>query len=147
MKTICCIAVKGGGKFLLLKRAKNDTFPGLWEFPSGKVEEGENLEQCSKRELLEEAGLEAKELSYKGKSERMNKGVVTVVHHFLVKSFSGSPETSEEHSDLGWFTRKEIMMMGSLEKDADSTKDSTGKVGTDVVNFLEGNYNNTQNTR
>jgi 8-oxo-dGTP diphosphatase len=47
------------GKFLLMKRADNDTFlPGVWEIPGGKLEFGENPLDGAKREIKEEAGLD-----------------------------------------------------------------------------------------
>jgi 8-oxo-dGTP pyrophosphatase MutT (NUDIX family) len=136
MKTITCIAAEKGGKFLLLRRARQDTFPGLWEFPSGKVEEGESLEACARRELLEEAGLSAKDLAYRGKRERVNNDAVTLVHYFLAKNYSGSPKISEEHTEFGWFSKKEIMGMDGLEKNASPDMDSTGKVGTDAIHYF-----------
>lgn len=135
-KTITTVVVERNGKFLLLKRARNDTFPGLWEFPSGKVEGEESLEECAKRELREEAGLEARGLSYRGKRERINRDVITLVHYFHAKSFSGTPKISGEHSELGWFSTKEIMRMGRLDVGADPSANSEGKVGTDVLHFF-----------
>lgn len=46
-------------RVLLLRRAATDTYPGLWELPSGGVDDGEDLESAFKREVLEETGLTA----------------------------------------------------------------------------------------
>ena len=46
------------GKILIAKRkAGDELFAGLWEFPGGKVDEGEDPEMCIIRELEEELGV------------------------------------------------------------------------------------------
>jgi mutator protein MutT len=45
------------GKILIGKRKAGDTFGGYWEIPGGKVEKGENLANCLKREMKEELGI------------------------------------------------------------------------------------------
>ena len=42
---------------LIAQRNTDEMLGGLWEFPGGKLEEGETLEACTERELLEELGL------------------------------------------------------------------------------------------
>ena len=51
------------GKILLAKRASHQHQGGLWEFPGGKVEEGENPRQALVRELEEELAIRAEEAS------------------------------------------------------------------------------------
>jgi 8-oxo-dGTP diphosphatase len=46
------------GKVLIGKRKKGWRFAGKWEFPGGKIEPGETHEECLKRELREELGIE-----------------------------------------------------------------------------------------
>lgn len=50
--------IRGGeGRILLTKRAKHAHQGGLWEFPGGKVETGESVQEALRRELLEEVGI------------------------------------------------------------------------------------------
>ncbi len=48
------------GQVLLAQRPKNKSMAGLWEFPGGKVEEGETPEYALMRELEEELGIETR---------------------------------------------------------------------------------------
>ncbi len=52
--------LKKGDKFLLVRRPLNKKRGGLWEFPGGKVEDGETLKEAIERELKEELGIETK---------------------------------------------------------------------------------------
>ena len=47
------------GKVLICQRAATDAFPLKWEFPGGKVEEGEGSAAALTRELTEELGIRA----------------------------------------------------------------------------------------
>lgn len=45
------------GRILIGRRAPHKPVPGYWEFPGGKLEEGEDIPSCICRELLEELDL------------------------------------------------------------------------------------------
>ncbi len=45
------------GRFLLTSRPEGKVYAGYWEFPGGKFEPGETLEQALRRELQEEIGI------------------------------------------------------------------------------------------
>ena len=52
------------GKILISKRRENGLLGGLWEFPGGKIEKGENARNCIIREIKEELGVEIKPTSF-----------------------------------------------------------------------------------
>lgn len=100
------------GKFLIVKRADNDSFlPGIWEIPGGKLEPGEDPLDGARREVKEEAGLDVELVSpisiwtygdYSG-------GTQFIQIDYLCKII-GNPEVklSEEHSDFAWITYDEL---------------------------------------
>jgi 8-oxo-dGTP diphosphatase len=56
---VTAAVIENGGKVLIARRKKGDRFEGLWEFPGGKIEAGENPRECLRRELREEMDVEA----------------------------------------------------------------------------------------
>ncbi|RTL15340.1 MAG: NUDIX domain-containing protein [Burkholderiales bacterium] len=52
------VLVAPDGQFLLTSRPEGKVYAGYWEFPGGKVEAGESIEQALARELREELGIE-----------------------------------------------------------------------------------------
>jgi len=130
-KIITSTCIEKNKKFLILKRSKNDTMPGLWEFPGGKIVIGEKLKESAKREVFEETGLTIKNIEYIGYSERFSEdrnvksGYHTLVHHFYCSSFKNDLKISEEHEKFKWSTEKEILSMKIGRE-----------IGTDTINFF-----------
>jgi A/G-specific adenine glycosylase len=51
------VTVNRKGEVLIAQRKQDDMLGGLWEFPGGKQEPGETIEECIIRELCEELGI------------------------------------------------------------------------------------------
>ena len=51
------VLLRDGGEFLLTSRPSGKVYEGYWEFPGGKIETGESVEQALRRELEEEIGI------------------------------------------------------------------------------------------
>jgi 8-oxo-dGTP diphosphatase len=54
---VACALIDVDGRVLIAERPAGKPMAGLWEFPGGKVEEGEGLEETLIRELQEELGI------------------------------------------------------------------------------------------
>lgn len=74
-----CAIIRRRDMLLIAQRCPGDTFGGYWEFPGGKREPGESIEDCLVREVREELAVEVrpagllcvKEHSYPGKNLRL----------------------------------------------------------------------------
>ena len=48
---VTCGVIEKEGKFLIVQRGETMRYALKWEFPGGKIEAGETLKECMKREL------------------------------------------------------------------------------------------------
>jgi 8-oxo-dGTP diphosphatase len=56
-----CALVDADGRVLIAQRPEGKAMAGLWEFPGGKIEDGERPEESLIRELKEELGIDVRE--------------------------------------------------------------------------------------
>jgi len=57
MKRVVAALIWQGGNLLVCQRTRHQTMPLKWEFPGGKIEEGEQPRDALRRELQEELGI------------------------------------------------------------------------------------------
>jgi 8-oxo-dGTP diphosphatase / 2-hydroxy-dATP diphosphatase len=89
---------------ILLGMKKRGFGAGRWNGFGGKLDEGESLEDAARRELMEEVGLEALDLTEKGvlDFEFENDPKILEVHIFLITKYKGKSEETEEMKPQ-WF--------------------------------------------
>jgi 8-oxo-dGTP diphosphatase len=101
------IAAKVDGKWLLVKRAHAPS-KGKYAFPGGRVEAGEGLEEAARRELAEETGLEAGELSVLSTLSLPGNGCQYELTVFSAKEVSGALAAGDDAADAGFYSLEEI---------------------------------------
>lgn len=60
MIRVACAAVIINDEKVYMVRERKEVAKGLWGLPGGKLEDGESLEECIRREVFEETGIELK---------------------------------------------------------------------------------------
>ncbi len=87
--------IEKNNKFLLVQRPFNKKNGGLWEFPGGKVEKDETLENAIKRELKEELGINVLSIESIEKIEYDYGDFFIELYLFKIKNFSGKIDLKE----------------------------------------------------
>ena len=92
---------------LLMKRNKEPNL-GLWVAPGGKIEKDEAPYECAARELLEETGLQARELHLRGIVSIVMPRLEQPCMQFLytVIDFSGQLVPDEREGELRWWSEE-----------------------------------------
>ena len=90
---------------LVLKRSDN----GKWNFPGGKVEPGENLEQAAAREVLEETGLKIKPTRIVHLfSNATDDGGTFIFIMFKAATANSDVKLNKEHSEYRWVNYEQL---------------------------------------
>ncbi len=115
IKVTCAIIVENN-KILTAKRSSSMPHSGFWEFPGGKIEEGESSENCLMREIKEELNCEI----------HIHKKLPAFTHQHLDKHIelqpyvcsiaNGTPQPLE-HSEIRWLNTSELLYLNWLPAD------------------------------
>lgn len=107
MKTVTAALIIKDDKILICQRSKDDKQPEKWEFPGGKIEPGETLEECLVREIREELNIDIDiDVKFGESIYEYPSGVIRLVG-FLAKWRSGEIKLNV-HDDCRWVSRDEL---------------------------------------
>jgi 8-oxo-dGTP diphosphatase len=104
------------GKILLAKRKKDDPLKGKWEFPGGKIERNESPEDCLRRELHEELGIDVKVGAFFCSSTFAYEHIAVDLLVYRIASFTGVAK-AYDHAELAWVTPADLMNYDLPEAD------------------------------
>jgi 8-oxo-dGTP diphosphatase len=96
------------GRILLTRRAEDAHMGGLWEFPGGKVDEGEGPAEALVRELREELGLEAEVEQPLTFAVHEELGLRILLLFFAVRIVSGEPHGREGQA-VAWVSTADLL--------------------------------------
>ena len=107
-----------GDRFLAAERPAGSSHEGFWEFPGGKIEEGESPSDALDRELREELGITVTEAAFWQivAHDYRERGIHVRLHFFHVRRFVGEPEP-KENQRLRWVTTEEALALNFLPAD------------------------------
>ena len=98
------IVLNSKNEILLIKGPKRG-----WEMPGGQVEEGESLTAAAIRETKEESGIDVEILKFCGIFQNVERSICNTL--FLAKPIGGTPTTSPESLEVGYFPIEEALVM------------------------------------
>ena len=101
---------------LLSQRSAQKSFPLQWEFPGGKIEEGENSEGALKRELFEELNIEIDKIKLFDSVVHEYELFRANIEFFLINEWSGKL-INKEGQNLHWKKLNDLSGLKILDAD------------------------------
>lgn len=129
MKRVVAGLILQDGKLLVCQRTRHQTMPLKWEFPGGKIEEGEQPRDALRRELEEELGIHASigDEVARIQHEYPNGGMVEL-RFFVVREYRGELE-NRIFKDIQWAKPNDLPKFDFLEADLTLVNDlAAGKL-------------------
>jgi 8-oxo-dGTP diphosphatase len=113
---VACAIIENDGKILATQRSASMSLPLKWEFPGGKIRDGEQPEECLKREILEELGIDiAVGRALPPITHRYSNFTVTLHSHIC--KIAGGEIALYEHAASCWLRPEDLPNLDWAEAD------------------------------
>ena len=109
-------------QLLIAQRNPGDSLGGFWEFPGGKLEPGETLEECLVREVQEELGVYVKVSEFFCLKEHTYPGKTVRLHFYFCDWVSGEPARLDCF-DFRWIQPEEMRNFEFIPADIEVIKE------------------------
>lgn len=113
---VSCGIIEREGMILSAKRSFTMSNPLKWEFPGGKINEGESPEACLIRELNEELGISVAISNSLPQTTHSYPAFTITLYPFICRIESGTL-TLKEHADAMWLHPYKLKLLNWAEAD------------------------------
>jgi len=113
---VTCAIIERDGLVMAAQRSATMSLPLKWEFPGGKIDPGESPEECLRRELVEELGIQV----------AVGKSLPPSTHHYptftvtlypYVCTITAGEIVIHEHASIVWLPLDELHSLDWAEAD------------------------------
>ena len=120
-------------QILVCQRTRHQTMPLKWEFPGGKIEQGEQPRDALRRELNEELGIDATIAEEVARTRHEYKnGSAVELAFYAVREYKGEIE-NRIFKDMRWAARAELPSFDFLEADLQLVRElAEGKIASNA---------------
>lgn len=108
MKKVSAGIVMYNGRILIAQRIHNKSLAYKWEFPGGKQENGETLQECLKRELMEELHLPVVVGDLFAETHYENQDINISLNAFWAESLTDKINYMDSHEQVQWVLPQEL---------------------------------------
>ncbi|MTI79950.1 MAG: (deoxy)nucleoside triphosphate pyrophosphohydrolase [Firmicutes bacterium] len=107
MKVVTAAIILHNDQILIAQRKRGERLASKWEFPGGKLEEGETPEECLRREINEELKINITINKYFGESiYHYHHGAIRLLAY--LSDWEEGEITPTVHSQVKWVTPEEL---------------------------------------
>lgn len=114
--TVTAGVLVDGARILVCQRRADQSHPLKWEFPGGKLEAGETLAVCLRRELREELGIEAEIGAEVWRTQHAYAERTVALHFFRVAAWRGEI-ANQVFATVRWVPASALRDLDFLEAD------------------------------
>ena len=113
---VACAIIEKDGHVFAAQRSPSMNLAYKWEFPGGKIEEGEQPEECLEREILEELKISINVLTPQPPSTYHYPAITVTLFPFICSIASGSIQL-QEHMKMVWLPPEKLFTLDWAEAD------------------------------